>query len=116
MLISNITTTKDKRIIIISRMVYEKKIIFDTLQKMMILNQFLQQKTEYSVMLLLAIYVFIHMMQFLLEYDYIHTYQIYKNILLFYYFTKDNSYEKYVKIPIVIAKCLQNIKTCVFGM
>ena len=56
------------------------------------------------------------MMQFLLEYDYIHTYQIYKNILLFYYFTKDNSYEKYVKIPIVIAKCLQNIKTCVFGM
>ena len=33
-----------KRIIIISRMVYEKKIIFDTLQKMMILNQFFAAK------------------------------------------------------------------------
>ena len=114
LLISSITSTNDRRLIIIPFILFNTKNDFDRLGKMEIFGHFLQKKMEYLVMFSMIFLLVIHIKQFLLFYDYIDIYKLYMCMVSSYYLNKNNSFKKMRNMYHVGLKFLENIKTSCF--
>ena len=109
-LISDSIATNQKPANAIALIVLYIKNNFDLCQKMEILVDFLSEKMEYSIMLQLIIFVVMLTKEFLSVYDYIHIYQLYKNMMLFDFGDSSSSDKKDVNISKIITKFSQILK------
>ena len=116
LIITNITAANNKRVSIIASIVLNTKNFFNTLQKMRILDDLLIQKLEYLVVFMMILLLLIDIKQFLLYYDYIYIYQLYMDMVSFYFYNMQSLYKKMKNIYNSNTKFLKNIETSRFGI
>ena len=109
-IMSNVITTHNKRVDIIALIVLNKKNKFEGLRQMDILVQFFTKKLEYLIMFNMILFLCICIKQFLLVYQYVYIYQLYLDIVLFYYLHKLTSNKKITKIYNNTKKILKILK------